>query len=175
MQKSKKQKFHIRPRFKVETPLSKEEIRALFSKRLKAPDAPCSGKIRGDYIALFPKAKDKHYWSPHLSITIDDNEIEGKHLLRGLYGPSPSVWSMFMLFYVFLSVMLLIVMVVGFGNRSLGLSSVILWLVPVILIVILSLYLIAYFGQKKGHDQIEMIHGFLEEVLGHKVGDPPVV
>ncbi len=171
----KKQQFHIRPRFKVETTLSKEEICALFDKHLSALDAPCKGTVRGSYIALFPKEEDRHYWSPHLSITLDEVEEKDMRMLRGLYGPHPSVWSMFMLFYVFLSVMLLIVTIVGLANMSLGLSAMILWLVPVGLILFLTLYLIAYYGQKKGHDQVEIIHHFLETVLDQKIGAPPVV
>ena len=45
-------------------------------------------------------------------------------------------------------------------------SGAVLWLVPLLAIAFLSLYLVAFFGQKAGHDQMLTLHQFLEESTG---------
>ncbi|MEE9439987.1 MAG: hypothetical protein V3V14_13350 [Saprospiraceae bacterium] len=165
----KEDRFHIRPRFETKTKMTMDELYHSLKARLDMPDVPCSGRLRLGYIALFPNTEDKHYWSPHLSVTIEEVEGEDSRLLRGLYGPSPHVWSMFIFFYAILGLLTMIVIIIGFANRSIGDSGIILWAVPFLIVLIGSIYLVSYFGQKKGHDQLEIIHGFLEKSIGHKI------
>lgn len=163
--------FRIRPRFETTSNKSVEEISRKMKQMLDDENAPCEGKVRMGYIALNPKEEDCHYWSPHLSVTIEETEDdETVSIIRGLYGPSPGVWTMFVFFYSIIGLSLLIVMVIGFANRSIGESCTILWLIPFLVVAFLSLYIASYFGQKKGHDQVEILHNYLEECIGHDIG-----
>jgi len=169
--------FAIRPRFKVALPLSQEEIDKKINKGLAMPGASCTGiSVPGFATIKVPRA-DRHYWSPQLSVTLEDQEEgdgKGGVLLHGLYGPAPAVWTMFVFFYAVIGVVLMFVTVVGLSRQSLDMSSAILWWVPVLLFLLLSVYLFSYFGQKLGHDQMESLHLFLEKCLGmdiEAVGD----
>ena len=57
----------------------------------------------------------------------------------------------------------------GLHEFTLGRPSGILWLVPVLLAVLLSVFLVSYFGQRLGHDQMERLHNFLEDCLGREI------
>ena len=57
----------------------------------------------------------------------------------------------------------------GLSLWSLGNSAGILWFVPVLVFLFLSLYLVAYFGQKLGHKQMGNIHRFIEKCLDQEI------
>jgi len=110
---SEKTGFQIRPRFEVASKYSVTELQDIMKKAIKSKDAPCDGKVRYGYVSLFPKEEDHHYWSPHLSVTIEEIPEEEGSLLRGLYGPSPAVWTMFVFVYGIIALSIVIALVIG--------------------------------------------------------------
>ena len=166
---SQKTGFQIRPRFEVSSHYTVEEIQNIMKKALKSGEAPCDGKVRFGYVSLYPHEADHHYWSPHLSVTIEEIPDEDGSLLRGLYGPSPAVWTKFVFVYAIIALAAVIATVIGFANMALGESSIILWAVPGLILLFASMYLVSSIGQKKGHDQIEDIHHFFEACIGQTI------
>jgi hypothetical protein len=157
----------IRPRIKVRTSLSCEDINQRIRGLLRSGDATCEGQSTKGFATIYPPKEDQHYWSPQLTITVEEDE-EG-NLVRGLYGPKPSVWTMFVFFYAAIGFATMIILMIGLSLWSLGSSATILWLVPVLVFLFLTLYLVAYFGQKLGHKQMGNIHRFMEECLDQKI------
>lgn len=157
----------IRPKIYIETDLSPEEINARIKKELRNELTLCSGQSTTGYATICPLDKDQHLWSPQLTITLDKEE--DKTRIRGLYGPKPAVWTMFVFFYAIIGFSILIVSMIGLSYWSLDKPSTILWLVPVLLSVFLTLYLVAYSGQKLGHKQMTNIHRFLEKCIGEEI------
>ena len=155
--------YQIRPRFQIDTKYSLDEIHARINNSLKKDQATCRGSIYSHYVTLFIPEDDQHYWSPQLSLNIEELDI-GTHI-RGLYGPNPSIWTMFIFFYSFIGIAFLFVSIFGFSRMSLGESGWILWLLPILFIIFISIYISAYFGKKKGHDQMIILHLFLEQCL----------
>jgi hypothetical protein len=131
--------------------------------KLKAENAQCEGQVNEEYGTLYLPYKEQHYWSPRLNLTFEKEE--SFTIIKGLYGPRPSVWTMFVFFYFVIALALVFVIIIGFSNISLGLSGAILWLIPILLIVFLSLWIVAYLGQKMGHDQMIILQQFFEKAL----------
>ncbi len=156
--------YHVRPRFQVEVPHALEEITSRIRSGLKQENSPCQGKINKDFVTLQLHTDEQHFWSPQLTLSIEKTE-EGS-LLRGLYGPRPTVWTMFVFFYTAIGFSALIIAIVGLTNRMFDEPSNILWWIPVLLIAFLSLYWVAYKGQKLSHDQMVKLHQFLEDTVG---------
>lgn len=153
----------IRPRFKIESKADAISLEEKINMGTSADDAPCWGKISHGFGTLHIPQDRQHYWSPQLTIHIEEH---GKgSLIRGLYGPKPAVWTMFVFFYCVIGFGTLIIAVIGYSNWSLGKSGTLLWWVPLLMLVFLSLYLVAYFGKKMGHDQMVVLHKFLEKVI----------
>ena len=162
--------FAIRPRFEVTVPLSPDNVIDRLKTGLRASNAKCRGKAILGFATLTIPEKDRHYWSPQLTLHVEQaEEEESSTLLRGLYGPAPGVWTMFVFFYAAIGFAILVVTIVGTSHWSLDQPAGILWWVPVLCVALLSLYLVSFFGQKLGHDQMETLHNFLEDCLGQDV------
>ncbi|MGB0391405.1 MAG: hypothetical protein ACPGD5_07535 [Salibacteraceae bacterium] len=156
----------IRPRFSQDVNYTFEELKELLEKELEKPDAPINGKVHRGYASFFILPHEQHYWSPQLSVTFEENEYGPGTHIRGLYGPKPAVWTMLVFFYAILGFATLVVTIMGFGLQSLNKDGSILWLVPILLLGILSIYIVGYLGKKKGYDQIVVIHNFFEKAIG---------
>lgn len=157
----------VRPRIRLESNLSSEEITTRIQEKLKSDDCACKGQVTAHFATIYPPLEDQHYWSPQLTITLE--EQDDKTLVRGLYGPRPAVWTMFVFFYSFIGFATMIVLMIWLSYRTIGESTWFVWLIPVLIITFLSLYLVAYFGQRFGHKQLTRIHRFIEDCLGEEI------
>lgn len=153
----------IRPRFKFRSRYSLSEIVDRITIGIHDDKAPCKARIVHDHIVLFFPTNKQHYWSPQLSLSIEEEE-QGS-LIRGLYGPRPSVWTMFVFFYSFIAFAILFVSIFGFSYMSMGRSGNVLWLIPVLIIIFLSLYRVSSTGKKLGKDEMRTLHKFLESCI----------
>ncbi len=156
--------YRVRPRFKIDVHLSMDDLTNKLSNALNEENALCIGKAKSGYATIYVPEKDQHYWSPQLNLTMEDNE--SGCTLRGLYGPRPAVWTLFVFFYSAIGFAALIILMIGLSRISLEKSGTILWLVPVFIVIIASLWLVSYYGQKLGEDQMIILHRFLEKSTG---------
>ena len=69
-------------------------------------------------------------------------------------------------FYAIIALLTMVVAIIGFSNLSLGKSGAVLWLLPVLTAIFLTLYLTAYFGKRMGREQLVTLHDFLEKSTG---------
>lgn len=155
--------YRVRPRFQIELPIMQNDIEQTLQASLLQTESKVIGRINHGYATFYLPKIEQHYWSPGLTLSLENTD--SGTLLRGMYGPRPTVWTMFIFFYALIAFAILVLSIIGLSNYSLGKSAVILWLVPALGLVFLSLYLVAYFGQKLGHDQMVTLHRFLEESL----------
>jgi len=162
---------HVRPRFQLQTRLTANEIVERFRTQLSRPDCPVVGKAHRVYISLMLPEEEQHYWSPRLTITLEDLEDENARLLRGVYGPRPAVWTMFVFFYFVIGILVVFISIIGSSNLALGNSGAILWWVPVLLTVLASLYLVSRFGERLGREHMVILHRFVEETLEVRFAD----
>lgn len=160
--------FRIRPRFQLRSDKSPEEIQTRIRSRLSdRVNCNCAGTVIPNHIVLRIPVTEEHYWSPQLTLNLEEDE-EGT-LIRGLYGPKPSVWTMFTFAYVALGVALTFILFLGLSRYSLGMDSSILWMGVIPPLLGLGLYVSSQMGQKMGAEQTFTIHHFLEETLDERV------
>ncbi|MFY0652974.1 MAG: hypothetical protein JXQ96_13110 [Cyclobacteriaceae bacterium] len=159
--------IRIRPRFKTESELKSEEIQKVIQDKTKEDNSPCIGVFLPDFITLKIKIQDIHFWSPQLTLSF--SEEDGKTLIRGLYGPNPTVWTVIAFGYVATGVLGLFSLFFGLSQWSLDKDPWALWITVVMAVFAVVLYLISQFGQKLGVEQTFRIHQLLEESLGQKI------
>ncbi len=157
----------VRPRIRFETDMKSDEITSTIKERLDSGICVCEGQVTKNFATIYPPDAEQHYWSPQLTITLEEDD--GKTLVRGLYGPKPAVWTMFVFFYSFIGFLTMIALMVWLSYRTIGESTWVFWLIPVLVTIFLSLYLVAYFGQKLGQKQMTRIHRFFEDCVGEEV------
>ncbi|MEQ9168504.1 MAG: hypothetical protein RLO12_19760 [Fulvivirga sp.] len=155
--------YQVRPRFKLETNYTSDQIMNRIKQALGKEDAPCTGQVHSQYATIYIPHKDQHYWSPQLSLTIE--ETDRGSILRGLYGPRPVVWTMFIFFYSLIGITILFIGVMGISYMSIGKPTSLLWLIPVLALTFLTLWLVAHFGQKLGHAQMVILQSFIEKAI----------
>jgi len=159
--------YRIRPRFRQISHMSKQEVEETLKEKLADASSSCTANLSPGFITLKIPPEERHYWSPQLTLTLEEHE--GGTLIRGLYGPNPTVWSMFMFGYAALGSITFFVAIIGFSNYSLGVDSSILWFLPLLIGIGIGLYIIAQLGQKTGAQQMFTLHHFYEDTLGEKV------
>ncbi len=154
----------LRPRFKFELKRNNEEALKLFEEAKNTQSDFIVSRVDDHVFIRIPKIK-QHFWSPQLHLEI--NEIDEKtSSLNGLFGPNPTVWTMFMFFHFFVAVLF-----IGFGawaysNWSLGNSYGIQIGVMILMVVLwFVLYFAGQLGKKKGMDEMYLLHGFMRDTL----------
>lgn len=90
-------------------------------------------------------------------------------LIRGLYGPNPTVWALIFYGYAILGILAMFFLIAGLSDLDMKDDPTLLWVVPGLGIAALILYLVAQFGQKMGVEQTFQIHQFFESCLGSHV------
>jgi len=86
----------VRPRLNRTYLFSSEEALDRFKEALSKKEGNVIGRVVQHHVHLKIIPKELHYWSPELHMEIEEHE-DGS-LVRGLFGPRPAVWTMFMFF-----------------------------------------------------------------------------
>jgi hypothetical protein len=159
--------FRIRPRFKHFCSMNKSEVEQKLLDALEQSDKKCVAVYLPGHMYLKIPPEERHFWSPQLHITFEESD-EGT-IIRGLYGPNPTVWAIFFFGYVFLGVVFFFAAMWGLTRLSLDLSATILWVLPVIVVLAFLLYIFAQTGQKIGAEQMFRLHLFYEDTIDNKV------
>jgi hypothetical protein len=143
----------IRPRFKLKTPLEKDAVMELIYQHAKK-DKTISVQKQPRLIRLAIPKQAQHTWSPVLSLSF---EKEKEHtIIRGLIGPSESVWQIIMLFYIAFSVLGFFGSVFALVKYQLNGITSYLVIIPIAIIIPASIFLISRAGKVRAH--AEMLH-----------------
>jgi hypothetical protein len=159
--------IEIRPHHQEDLPYSVEEALERIRKGLASEGETLKGSIVGNHVTIRIPEAEQHFWTPELSLDFEDDG-EGSYL-RGLCGPRPSVWLMFIFFYFLLGAAIVVIFIIGYSQKNLGLSSGILWLIPILIGMVIAIYLTARAGQKLGNDEMIRMRTFLAKALDHEV------
>lgn len=153
-------KIRTRPRFKIVTNMSVEDYTALLKRQLYGQKEQFSGNINQAHADIYVKEGAGEYWSPRLSLRAE--EEDGKTVIRGLFGPSSTVWTFFMFLYFVFGILWMVFITLWFVGRQI--KSVDygwgLWASFVALFFILLTYLAARYGQKKAKPEMDQLRGF---------------
>lgn len=159
--------FRIRPRFRQQVNFSIDQIQSKILNETQQVNCQCNVSINDVFITIKLPENETQYWSPQLRLTLEENE-EGT-LIRGLYGPKPSVWAMFFYCYSAIGILAFFAGIYGLVQLSLDMPAPVLWTLPIMAISAIILYLFSQTGQKLGAQQMFTLHNFIETALKIKV------
>lgn len=155
-------KFNIRPRFKDQVTLTTAEIKEKI-KLAFVDDDTCVGTVIDNHVILKIPNAQQHYWSPQLTLALE--ALDNGSLIRGLYGPKPAVWTMFVFFYSFIGFLTMLGLIFGLSQMMLKMNPWGLWSVPVGGVLLAGLFLISKIGQRLGQEQMHQLKEFLEKII----------
>lgn len=159
--------FRIRPRFRQLRNEKPEEIEQALKHMVDKNGNLFAGTFMDGHIIIRINRQRRHFWSPQLNLDLEN--VQDITVIRGLYGPNPTVWAVFFFGYASLGILFTIAGMLLLSQYMLGIETKFWWTLPLIALAALILYLIAQFGQKLGAAQMFDLHHFYEETVGEKV------
>ncbi len=156
-------KLEHRPRFKIESKLAADEVIKKIRNNINNENIPCDGSVVTNHAVLRIPQNQAHFWSPELSLDI--SKSDNGTLIRGLFGPNPSVWTLFMFFYMGVGFMGLIGLFYGLSQWTLGNAPIALWSVPIAISLEIIIYFIAQTGKKLANSQMIQLNSIFEQIL----------
>ena len=156
--------LRLRPRFSFVAPVALDMAIERLRAALAAPEAGCRGDVfRGHAVLHVPDAH-QHIWSPFLSLDLEWHP-DGTQV-RGLYGPKPSVWSLFVAAYAVCAFLAIVALTFGASQWSLGQAPWAFAGVPLAVLGGLVVYGLALYGQRRGREQMDTLRRVLDTALG---------
>ena len=157
----------LRPRFKIELARSNEVVLNDFKNAKALQSEFIVTRVEDHVFIRFPKGVQK-FWSPqlHLEInSIDDNSC----VIRGLFGPSPTVWTLFMFLHFLVAGLFIAFGIWTYTNWSLEQNFIWQASITVLMVFIwFALYFIGRFGKASSVNEMKMLNDFMHKVLEHK-------
>lgn len=156
----------LRPRFKFNVNYDNRSLLSLFEVEGKKQSNFIVTRVDDHVFIKIPKAK-QHFWSPqlHLEINKDYGDTE-KSTIYGLFGPNPTVWTMFMFFHFVVASLFLGFAIWAYVNWSLKESFVIQLFITFLMVIIwFVLYFSGRLGKKAGMEQMHDLHHFMRDTL----------
>lgn len=153
----------LRPRFECVAPSPPGEVLARLRTALGEPGAPCRGHVFSGHAVLHVLQTEERVWSPFLSLDVEWHP-EGTRI-RGLFGPKPAIWSLFVASYAFCLFSAL--GAAGFAYAQWTIQqppSALIGLAAATVVALLT-WGFARYGQHLGRGQMNLLRGFLDEVL----------
>lgn len=158
----------LRPRFKIELKQNNETLLKAFEDTKNNQNEFIVSRIDDHVFIKFPKAK-QHFWSPQLHLEINKTE-NNSSTLYGLFGPNPTVWTMFMFLHFLVACLFIGFGIWAYTNWSLGNNYAIqIFLCLFMVLVWFVLYFGGRIGKATGTDQMHELHEFMNEVLKENV------
>jgi len=162
----KKNKVLLKPRFKIEVDKSKDNVIKTFEQCIASKECNYLSKQSGEHFFLDVPKIEEHFWSPQLQIEIIEDKEHNKTIVKGIIGPKPQIWTLFMFFHFAIALAFVIFFVMFYVKWSLNkdyqLYKYMLLILP---IVSVSLYLIGQAGKIFAYKQMVALDDFLMKTL----------
>ena len=157
----------LRPRFKIELKKNNQEVLKVFEEVKKTQKDFIVSRVDDHVFIKIPKA-DEHFWSPQLHLEIMEIDKNSSRLF-GLFGPNPTVWTMFMFFHFIVAGLFIGFGIWAYTNWTLKTDFAIQLFVAILMIVLwVALYFGGRLGKATGRDQMVLLHNFMNSLLYSK-------
>lgn len=154
----------LRPRFKMELKRNNESLLQAFEATKTSQSEFFVTRV-DDHVFIKLPRHEQHFWSPQLHLEI--NEIdENSCMLHGLFGPNPTVWTMFMFFHFIVAGIFIAFGIWAYSNWSLGTDYGIQMFMCLLSVVIwIALYFAGRLGRASGKGEMQTLYRFMEDTI----------
>lgn len=162
--------IQLRLRFYKDVPETVAEVRALFEDYKSKCPAEYTIKVNDTHIWFHIVGPQRAYYSPHLHLELESLPESGTHI-RGLFGPDPTLWTLFMFLHFIVAGVFVIFGVMAYSNWTL--KQPILWNIFIMGMMVgvwFMLYVVARQIREQGIDQMHDLEALMEEALQNASG-----
>ncbi len=158
-------KGKIRPRFKLESPEKKEKIMEIIKTAASKDVTIDIVQQQSRFLRISIPLQNQHYWSPLLKISCNDNEVEGKTIIRGHIGPNESVWGIFFLSYAAIALIGFFGGIWAYAQWLFNKNPNFLVVIPICVFLLSTMFITSKIGQNKAQKQTLHIMRFLRKAV----------
>ncbi|WP_196890209.1 GTP-binding protein [Aureivirga sp. CE67] len=152
--------IYLKPRFRFEINKEKEQLIENFKILKKDPNCNYPIKVVDNHIIVDIPHESNHFWSPQLHFEIIDGE-EKLSLVKGIFGPKPNVWTMFMFIHFAVAFAFTVFFIIFYTEWSLDkdytISLSFMIGLPILWCV---LYILGQLGKRTGRSQMIELYQF---------------
>lgn len=154
----------LKPRFQIDFEMNANILVSRVEEQLKE-EKKYRTKIVDHHVIVDVPEKDEHFWSPQLHVEVESID-KNSSKLKGLFGPKPGVWSLFMFIHFGVATAFIIFGIIAYSNWSLQKD----FFFPVVMLVVLpiiwiTLYFLGRLGKSTGQKQMDELKKFTLELL----------
>lgn len=157
--------LHLRPRFELFSNESTDVLKAAFEEKKAELSTDFKINIIGNYIFLGIGLTRREYWSPNLQLEFEDYE-DGRTHIRGVFGPDPVLWTLFMFLHFVVAGIFLIFGVIAYSkyhlNQPYHFDLIVMFIMTNIWFL---LYFIARYNRSRGVDQAKELEDLMRKIL----------
>ncbi|WP_298498160.1 GTP-binding protein [uncultured Algibacter sp.] len=162
----------LRPRFKMEIPKFNETILKDFENAKNTQSEFIVSRIDDHVFIKFPKEKQS-FWSPQLHLEINKID-ENNSTLHGLFGPNPTVWTLFMFLHFLVAGLFLAFAIWTYTNWSLEQSYAVQISVMLLMVLLwITLYFAGSIGKASSTNDMRLLNNFMNSVLENDTKKAP--
>ncbi|WP_288955975.1 GTP-binding protein [uncultured Polaribacter sp.] len=159
--------INLRPRFSIDLQENSESLLQRITDYLKSEECVYKHRVVDNHFFIDIPENKSHFWSPQLHFEVVKVD-EYSSAIKGLFGPKPQVWTLFMFVHFVVATMFL-----GFGvmtyvryrlDESLIFPIAMLVTLPLIWIL---LYFLGKIGKDTGKNQMKELHDLVIGIINN--------
>ncbi len=155
----------LRPRFEKHVSKPMETILEDAKKLKEEVKEDYRVKISDHHIFFFITLAKRKYYSPHLHVELTE-EADKTTMVKGLFGPDQTVWTMFMFLHFIIAGIFLVFAMFAYSDWMLKQS---VWLDFTIMGIMVVLWFVLYFqariNRKKCMPQMHKLEGLMNRLI----------
>lgn len=161
-----KDRAPLRIRFEKAVPQSPLAVMAKFQKASEGLHPQFNIKQMEQHVWISMARDHKKYYSPTLHLELEDHGDTENTLIRGLFGPDPGLWTLFMFLHFVVAGIFIMFLTFAYSNWVLKQSYALdLSVMGLMAIAWAALYFFARNNRKKGMPQAKAIEELIEGIL----------
>lgn len=160
--------IRLRPRFYKDIDENINVVRQKFIDYAQKVSPDFMMKIRNNHIQFTIRGDKQKYWSPYLSIELEEKEENSKKSthIRGLFGPAQTMWTFFMFLHFIVAGILLVFLMFAYSDWMLHQPLKKDWIVIALMIVCwVLLYIIGRQIKVNGYGQMKELEQEFNKII----------
>ena len=153
----------MQPTFRLDIPVHADQAMIKIRQAIKTPELTDYVVSAGQCIDYKIEEADRRFWSPHLSVQLNDTD-DGAEVF-GRFSPRPEIWTMFMAIYFVAAITIFGALIYAYVQWTLGSYPWALIAVPICVAIIVSLHAASLIGQGLSTDQMQLLRSRLDRTM----------
>lgn len=153
------------PTFDIPLERPRDEVITQLSDWVLHATCPFEGRMLAHHLTLTVCERDRHFWSPWLTLDVREQPDEDGCHVHGRFNPHPSIWSAVIFSGLALMTISFVAACWGMAQLLMDRSPMAWLIIPACFCLAGALYWISHIGQAIADEQMDRIRAGIDEAL----------